>query len=379
MWLDGDVAMNFNNPLRYFGQRASMIQSEQQLPTDEPLPPVDPPSAGFIFQLFIVPALIILVIIGLWLMFSWLAHVGENWQSYTERLKKRDWQAANNLAEALRNAERNSDLELIENEDLAYELVQILEKELEDGEMDPKSILFRRYLCSALGYFHLETGLGVLIEAAQTHRNKKEIPVRYVALQAIVHLASNFLKEDPPKTLSHPRLIEMLIEVADDESQWIQEADEKNRWAEGKKPIREPAIFALGIFGSDEALEKLESLLTHESPNVRFNAATGLARHGKAKCLEVLLEMFDPDVVNEEKDEQPQIIRRDMIHLTALQAAGKLVDKNQDVDLSSLVKAIETLKASEKNREMPNPHVISKSDQLLKRLKNRPSAVGAGK
>ena len=68
-----------------------------------------------------------------------------------------------------------------------------------------------------------------------------------------------------------------------------------------------------------------------------------------------------------------------MIHLTAFQAAGKLVKKNQDADLSSLVKAIETLKASEKNREKRNKYVISKSDQLLERLKKRSLAPGAGK
>ena len=36
------------------------------------LPPVEQPSARFIVQLFVVPALIVMAIVGVWLSFSWL-------------------------------------------------------------------------------------------------------------------------------------------------------------------------------------------------------------------------------------------------------------------------------------------------------------------
>ena len=43
---------------------------------DDLLPPVEPPSAGFIIQLFVVPALIVLVIVSVWFTFSWLVRIG---------------------------------------------------------------------------------------------------------------------------------------------------------------------------------------------------------------------------------------------------------------------------------------------------------------
>jgi len=44
----------------------------------ENLPPVEPPSAGFIIQLFVVPGLIVLAIVGVYLLFGKLATVGQD-------------------------------------------------------------------------------------------------------------------------------------------------------------------------------------------------------------------------------------------------------------------------------------------------------------
>src|SRR5262245_5304148 len=57
----------------------SKVLPEQRLggPSRPPLgedllPPVEQPSARFIIQLFVVPALIVIGIVGVWLMFNWL-------------------------------------------------------------------------------------------------------------------------------------------------------------------------------------------------------------------------------------------------------------------------------------------------------------------
>ena len=44
----------------------------------EDLPPIEPPSAGFIMQLFVVPAIIVMVIIGLWALFGKMVAEEEN-------------------------------------------------------------------------------------------------------------------------------------------------------------------------------------------------------------------------------------------------------------------------------------------------------------
>ena len=50
-----------------------LTDGEFESPDDPILPPVEPPSAGFIVQLFLIPALIVAVILGVYLLFGQLA------------------------------------------------------------------------------------------------------------------------------------------------------------------------------------------------------------------------------------------------------------------------------------------------------------------
>ena len=70
------------------------------------LPPVEPPSAGFILQLFVVPGIIVAIIVMVWLLFNWVARTGNDPREYVLALKRNNansWQAAVNLANALGN------------------------------------------------------------------------------------------------------------------------------------------------------------------------------------------------------------------------------------------------------------------------------------
>src|SRR5437660_8463498 len=74
-----------------------------QLPED--LPPVQPPSAGFIIQLFVVPGLIVMAIVGVYLLFGKLASGEQDWQSLLVELKHpnehRRWRGALGLGQVL--------------------------------------------------------------------------------------------------------------------------------------------------------------------------------------------------------------------------------------------------------------------------------------
>ena len=61
---------------------SSSPPSSERFSPDDALPPVEPPSAGFILQLFVVPGVIVVVVIMIWLMFNWLAHMGTDPRSY---------------------------------------------------------------------------------------------------------------------------------------------------------------------------------------------------------------------------------------------------------------------------------------------------------
>ena len=68
---------------------------------EKALPPVQPPTAGFVFQLFIIPAIIVGIIAVVSLLFSWLAHMGGTSESLVEDLERggpHSWQTAYNLA-----------------------------------------------------------------------------------------------------------------------------------------------------------------------------------------------------------------------------------------------------------------------------------------
>src|SRR3989337_766451 len=83
----------------------SETNSSTPASADEFLPPVEPPSAGFILQLFVVPAMIVLVIVGVWLSFNWLIR-GAKPEDLIQGLQGAGvarWQRANELAEALRS------------------------------------------------------------------------------------------------------------------------------------------------------------------------------------------------------------------------------------------------------------------------------------
>ena len=55
---------------------------------DDLLPPVEPPSAGFIIQLFVIPALIVVLIVAVWLAFNWLVRTASSPEDVIQGLKQ---------------------------------------------------------------------------------------------------------------------------------------------------------------------------------------------------------------------------------------------------------------------------------------------------
>ena len=189
------------------------------------LPPVEPPSPGFIIQLFVVPALIVIVIVAVWLLFNWLV-------LSTVRTPKRliegleqgpavaRWQRASELADLLRNKRF---AEFKRNESATEQLARILEREIERGSaaMDEGDVTLRYFLARALGEFETQSGVGVLLKAASTDRDPREQLVRTGALDALSVRAYNLRQLDPAQTLEHPDLVPTLRELARDDEQEI--------------------------------------------------------------------------------------------------------------------------------------------------------------
>src|SRR5207248_7013877 len=76
---------------------------------DDALPPVEPPSAGFIIKLFVVPAVIVAVVVGVVIAFQWVAQSEVDVKSYLDAIERganNAWQCANEIAYMLQKDEK---------------------------------------------------------------------------------------------------------------------------------------------------------------------------------------------------------------------------------------------------------------------------------
>jgi HEAT repeat protein len=165
---------------------------------------------------------------------------------------------------------------------LAERLVEILDAELESGGMHADQLQLRSFLCRALGMFRSPSVLPVLIRAAETERESVEIDVRRSALEA---LAAWWAEQEEPKPTPDTKLVRVVLDAT--------KASKSAGTSENaRSDLRSTATFALGVLGGADAELRLIDLLSDSDMDVRFNAATGLARHGRIEAEPVLLEML---------------------------------------------------------------------------------------
>jgi HEAT repeat protein len=278
-------------------------------------------------KLVVLPALVVCVLVMIFVVIGWLTLSPGDVDALVDALERRGntrWRAAVDLAGAL--AEPGG-AELKNDPALAARLAEILRREIESGGLREEQITLRMYLCRALGEFHVAEPLSVLLQAATTERDPREVDVRRSAIEAVAVLASNFGSE---RLRTRREVISALMDAA----------------ADARPPLRSAAAFALGVIGGSEAEAKLEGLLRDAHPDVRYNAATGLARHGNLAAIDVLLEMLDPNEsagIEVEKQEAARDFKRAMIFSNGLRATGQLVSANPAAELSRLREAVARL------------------------------------
>lgn len=287
-----------------------------------------PSTLGLIARLVLLPALVVLALVAVLAGLGWLTFSPRNVDSLVGALEREGntrWRAAVELAGMLAEP---GEVSLKSDPVLAGRLIDILQREIDAGGTLDGQIMLRMYLCRALGEFHLPDPLSVLIVAAETERDPREVDVRCSAVQAIAVLTSNL---DPTELRTRPEPTAVLLEATEDP----------------RSRLRSTAAFALGVIGGSEAETRLEALLSDGYPDVRYNAATGLARHGNSKAVNVLLEMLDPNELEWEKEEQGGEFKRMMILTNALRATRQLASENPTLDIGRLAEAIRRLTVSD--------------------------------
>lgn len=358
---------------------------------DKNLPPVQPPTLGFLVQLFVIPGLIVAVIVMVWMLFNWLAHMGSDPGKELDVLassSKGRWQAAYNLAKQLADDKQG---ELRGNGDMARKLAGVLTTALDtplpkgtgpqESNERQEALQLRYYLTRSLGLFTVDPGTKALLRAAAPSDDADELPVQVAALDSLGQLAAAL--KTPLNGSSASSL-----------KPWEHEAEVRSALlAASQRPeveVRERAAFHLGQFPDPAVTARLEQLTEDAELFTRFHAATSLAIQGYPKALPVLrevLEITPADLMPKEfhlteqqveelsdaerrtykldlpKQQETAAQKRLLAIRNSLDSLEKLKAKNPEVDLSTILPAVERLQAD------PHQQLSAKAKQVFESLK----------
>ncbi len=332
-----------------------------QAPADRPtkvLPPVESPSAGFIVQLFVVPALIVVIIAAVVAMINWLAHMGNSPQQYIEALQRDNaarWQVAVSLADTLRNPANES---LLSDPRIAVQLADLLNSEIDKGELDDDDVQLRVYLCHALGQMRRPEVLPPLVRAAHTQRDAAEDEVRLAAVRDLVLYAD----QSPDfKIADHPEVLQAWLEAS----------------RHDKPVIRSAACFGLRIGDDPRSRQRLAQLLQDLTPDVSYNAACNLALLGDERCLPVVVQMLEPDQAHAVQAEEVSArdYKQATIHHNALVAAEELGRRGLGAELAELRAAVERFSSAELPVKSPDvaANLRNEARRVLQKLPGAPA------
>jgi len=269
------------------------------------LPPVEPPSAGFVVQLFVIPAVVVVVVIIVWLLFGKLAGGERDAMEYVRQLRSptaNRGRLAFELASLIQN-----DPKIGSDPQLLGELTDLLAHELDKNE-DPK---LTQYVALTIGAFRTleartESGqavdpLGTLARALDP---KYETQIRIAAAASLAKQAARL-----EGTLEGSPVIKNLGEAA----------------SAGEPAIRQIAVYALGFFGGPTAREILRKRLQEdENRFVRYNAAIALARQGDLAAAPTLREMLSTTDLNNVIELPGRTEKQNKVESIQLEALGAL-------------------------------------------------------
>ncbi len=285
-----------------FDSNSASLQHDSELFDD--LPPVQPPSAGFIVQLFVVPGLIVLAVVAVWALFGRIAAGDHDWRKLALELQSPNTHIRNRamygLAQVLDQDRRlgDSGLHLSHNLEIGNGLSNQLLQDFKSGSRTNETVAIQLYLTRALGLLDApETNASSrdrsdsfqtsssansatldprdgspskILEALKCALEPtRDIEVRKSAAASIAFIAGRAYEQQHP--LDAPELVNALVSMSTDQEPILKQA----------------AAFALGLFQSSQADQQLLVLLENEDWMTQLNAAVALSRNGSKAGLAV--------------------------------------------------------------------------------------------
>jgi len=335
---------------------------EESPPADQ-LPPVEPPSAGFIVQLFLIPSIIVIVIVGVWALFGQLA---SNEEDITRVLVDIRSSNSNRRGPAMLTFTRilqadshreRAEQKYVNNSSVASSAADTLEfwlKNVPSGEKEKVAALNTQiFLTRALGLFDLpDVVLPVLRKALhvqpepfsgddteQEIRNLQQ-QVRTSAVVSIAIIADRSAARGTP--IHQQDLINELIEVTNS--------------PDAEAELRHRGAFALGLLPSEQSRQQLSAWLQNADDKTRLNSAIGLARQGSLKGYDVFVSLLrdaaipiDPKDVEgatapeRKKNANRLKFERWVAVKNVLEAVRRLSDRLDDSQRRELINLIEPI------------------------------------
>ncbi|MCP4785587.1 MAG: HEAT repeat domain-containing protein [Fuerstiella sp.] len=314
----------------------------------EELPPVQPPSAGYIIQLFLIPALIVAAVIGVWALFGKLADSETDLDQLVVELgssnENRRWRAALGLAQVLRNQQIAPDtngVALARQPKVAAALSDLLQKSMDSKSTNDKEVKNQEFLARTLGA--LEADDVVLPMLAKALASDKNIEVRKSSLMSLAMIAGrHFESQAQAQTSAQPGTADEIPALdAPLSTPTITEesvTEQLKLAAQDPAPaVRHLAAFVLGLVSGQSAVEQLEVMLLDGDPMTRANAAVALARNGQVQGVPVLLAMLT--------DGTTELSREDFGKLTPEEQQLLLQHRQfeQPIILRNCIRAVESL------------------------------------
>jgi HEAT repeat protein len=236
---------------------------------DQPvLPPVEPPSAGFIMQLFVVPALIVLAVVVVWAFFGKIAASEDDWRELVEDIRNtnehRRWRGADGLARLLQNDQQLGEggQHLAANAEIARVLVGLFDEELKRHSQREDDLKQEAFLARTLGLLDSPKTVLPALELGMQPDQDREVRKNSIASVAVI--AGRASEAHHP--IEDPDLVKDMITASGDSDALI----------------RDVSTFALGLIPTDASRDRLKVLLSDADRNTRVNAAVGLARQKSA-------------------------------------------------------------------------------------------------
>ena len=272
------------------------------------LPPVTSPSAGFIIQLFLIPALIVVAVIGVWALFGRLAESDTNWEQLVSELgstnEHRRWRAANHLSQLLHN-EQLSDVpaseQLSRRREVALALTGLFRTSLQSRSTHDDDISHQEFLARTMGALEVDDlVLPLLAESLDSQHN---IEVRKTALMSLVIIAGRRFGEATGQSMTMerssglPELKPLAKSVELPLAQPCIENPEildelKTAAQDPETALRQLAAYALGLVSGPDSMEQLRVLLLDSDVNTRANAAIALARNADVGGIPAMITLL---------------------------------------------------------------------------------------